>query len=78
MNKITKITEKLPQPATIPDGIYQGIWGGYKIEVKIKDKTYEMTTEEGVRGINVPVIITIKDGEATFVTLNNQSYEKAT
>lgn len=71
MNKITKITEKLPQPATIPDGTYQGTWGGYKIEAKIRGKDYEMTTDDGVRGINVPVVITIKDGEATFVTLNN-------
>ena len=71
MNKITKITEKLPQPATLPDGIYQGIYGGYNIEIRFKDKTYDLRTEEGVRGNGFKVIVTIKDGIATFEDLKN-------
>lgn len=51
----------------LPDGLYNGIWPiiGYKGE------TYELTTEEGVRGINIPVVIEIKDNEPTFDTFNS-------
>ncbi len=44
-NKITKITEKLPQITELPNGRYQGVWSGYCIELKYEDKTYELTTE---------------------------------
>jgi hypothetical protein len=65
-NKVKKITEKVPQIATLPDGYYNGIWGGYSIEVQYKGKTYELETEEGVRGIGFKVIVEVKDGVATF------------
>lgn len=70
-NKILSITEKKPVEVTIPDGTYLGLWGGYVIEIKIKDKTYELRTEEGVRGMGFKVVVTIKDGEATFEDLDN-------
>lgn len=70
-NKILKITEKVPKETTLPDGIYQGIYGGYNIEVRFKDKIYDLRTEEGVRGNGFKVIVTIKDGIATFEDLKN-------
>lgn len=70
-NKILKITEKVPKETTLPDGIYQGIYGGYNIEIRFKDKTYDLRTEEGVRGNGFKVIVTIKDGIATFEDLKN-------
>ncbi len=70
-NKILKITKQIPQETTLPDGIYQGIYGGYNIEVKYKDNTYDLKTEEGVRGNGFKVIVTIKDGIATFEDLKN-------
>ena len=69
--KIIKITEKVPKEVKLPDGTYLGIWGGYIIEVKYNDKTYELITEEGVRGIGFKVVVTIKDGIATFNSVNN-------
>lgn len=69
--KIKKITKKVPQEVTLPDGIYTGRWGGYIIEVHYNQNTYELTTEEGVRGINISVVVTIKDGVATFESLKN-------
>jgi hypothetical protein len=65
-NKIKSITEKVPQVTTLPDGYYNGIWGGYVIEVNYKGKTFELETEEGVRGIGIKVVVEIKDGVATF------------
>lgn len=71
MYKITKITKKVPQEIILPDGIYTGKWGGYVIEVRYKENTYELTTEEGIRGIGINVVVTIKNGVATFDTIKN-------
>jgi hypothetical protein len=55
----------------LPDGSYFGTWGGYVIELQYNGKTYELTTQEGVRGIGFKVVVTIKDGVATFNELKN-------
>ncbi len=68
--KIKSITEKVPQITTLPDGFYNGIWGGYCIVVNCKGKTYEMETEEGVKGMGFQVVIEIKNGVATFDMIN--------
>ena len=70
-NKIKSIKEKVPQVTSLPDGYYNGVWGGYVIEVRYKDKTYELETEEGVRGIGFKVVVEIKDGVATFDDINS-------
>ena len=70
-NKIKSIKEKVPQVTTLPDGYYNGVWGGYSIDVIYKSKAYELETEEGVRGINVKVIVEVKDGVATFEEVNS-------
>ena len=71
MNKILKIEEKAPVATTLPDGYYTGILGGYVIEVKYKDKYYQLTVEEGIRGVGFRVVVIIKDGEATYEDLKN-------
>jgi hypothetical protein len=70
-NKILSIKEKVPTITTLPDGIYSGTWGGNVIDVSYKGTTYELTTEEGVRGFGIKVIVNIKDGDATFTELKN-------
>lgn len=70
-NKIKSITEKVPQVATLNDGLYYGTWGGYVIEITSKGKTYELATEEGVRGIGIKVVVEVKDGVATFGEVNS-------
>ena len=69
--RILEIKEKVPQTTTLPDGSYFGIWGGSVIELDYKGKTYELTTEEGVRGIGYKVVVNIKDGVATFTEIKN-------
>lgn len=71
MMKITAIREKRPVATNLPDGMYMGTWGGYVIELQYGNKTYELETEEGVRGIGFKVVVTIKDGVATFEDLKN-------
>lgn len=70
-NKIKSIKERLPQVATLDDGYYNGIWGGNVIVVEHQKRTFELETEEGIRGIGVKVIVLVKDGVATFEEINN-------
>ena len=70
-HKIKSIKEKVPQWTTLPDGLYNGVWGGYVIEVKYKDKTFELETEEGVRGMDIKVVVEVKDGVPSFDEVNS-------
>ena len=70
-NKILEIREKVPQVTTLPDGFYNGTWGGFVIEVYYKGKTYELTTEEGVKCMGIKVVVNIQDGVATFGQTKN-------
>lgn len=70
-NEILSITKKVPKNSTIPDGHYKGVWGGYIIEVVYNKCTYELTVAEGVRGVGIQVVVTMKDGIATFEKLKN-------
>ncbi len=71
MGKITKVVIKVPKEVTLPDGIYTGIWGDYVIDVRYADKIYELTTEEGVRGMGFRVMVTMKDGVGTYEDIKN-------
>lgn len=42
MGKILEIKEKVPVTASLPDGTYIGIWGGYEIDVNYQGKTYQL------------------------------------
>ena len=70
-NKIIEIVEKIPKVSELPDGLYAGTWGGYSIDVRVKDKEYRMKTEEGIRGFGIKVVVEIKEGIATFTELKN-------
>lgn len=58
------------QQATIPDGVYDGIWGGYEVKMKVNGTAVKFNTKSGVRGINIPVTVTVTDGEAKIRTKN--------
>ena len=64
INRVKSITEKTDN--TLPDGFYNGTWGGYMIELQYNGKTFELETENGVRGIGIKVVVQVKNGEATF------------
>lgn len=69
--KILKIEEDVPQIVTLPDGTYTGEWGGYIIKLHYKGKNYNLTTEVGVKGMGIKVIVTIVDGVATYSQSSN-------
>ena len=68
-NLIKSITEKVPKETSLPDGYYYGTWGGYIIEVQYNGKQYELTTQEGVWGIGIKVIVEVKGDIVTFDTV---------
>lgn len=70
-NKIKSIKEKIPHVAKLPDGYYNGTWGGYIIEVHYKGRIFELETEEGVRGVGFKVVVQIENGVATFEEVNS-------
>lgn len=53
----------------IPTGIYTGLWGGYEVETIIDGETYQFKTENGIRTMNAPVLVTVKDGVVIVETI---------
>lgn len=44
--------------------MYDGLWGGYKINFKNpKGENFEIDTVDGVRGMNIPVTVVLRDGK---------------
>jgi len=70
-NRIISITEKVPQKASLPDGYYNGTWGGSIIEVCYQGRIFELETQEGIRGSDVKVVVEVKNGIATFDRLQS-------
>ena len=52
----------------LPDGDYKGIWGGYVVEALIGGQLHRFTTENGVRGMNIPCVVMFQAGAVTVVT----------
>lgn len=67
-NKIISIKKLVTSKRTVklPDGNYSGLWSGYTIELRHSSGMYRLETEEGIRGINIPVTVSVVDGVATF------------
>jgi hypothetical protein len=49
----------------VPNGVYQGTWGGYRVTMKLGEDNVEFNTDDGVSGLDVPVTVTIQNGVAT-------------
>ncbi len=47
----------------VPNETFDGLWSGYKINFRNpKDENFEIDTVDGVRGMNIPVKIILRDG----------------
>jgi hypothetical protein len=73
-SEIVSISKKVPQSATLPDGIYQGSWCGYIIELTFNKEIYELKTLEGIRGRS-NVLVKVEQGIVSFdeIGLKNPS-----
>lgn len=47
----------------LPDGIYDGFWGGYTVTFTANGATYDAKTEKGIRHVCCPVRVTSKGGQ---------------
>lgn len=59
----------LPDEPKLPDGVYQGVWGGYHVRFAVHDVTYECQTTLGIRTPNTPCTVTIANGQITVETV---------
>lgn len=53
-----------PQSAALPDGEYEGTWGGYIVIVQHEGKTYHVEVDQGIRTMAAPCTLTIRGSEA--------------
>ena len=49
----------------LPDGVYDGIWGGYQVTFEVAGIQYEAKTESGIRTPRAKCYVTIKDGRVS-------------
>ena len=72
MQQIVALYEDIPhshqkvEKFSIADGDYSGLWSGHEIVFSVNSNIYTIHTAIGVKGINYPVTITIKNGEPIF------------
>ena len=54
-------------PATLPDGDYRAIWGGYVVQFWIEEKCYEAKTDIGIRTMGMACRVKISNGEIEVI-----------
>ena len=55
-------TVKIINNNSIPDGTYIGKYGGYILEIEANNEILSITTDYGIRGMNVPCNVFIVEG----------------
>lgn len=56
-------TIRYRMPVNVPDGTYDGKWGGYRLVWQVDGNEVDIQTKIGVRGINIPVRFSVIDGK---------------
>lgn len=67
MITVTDLRQKLDL-CDIPDGTYEGTWGGYMVRFQIGGKSFEGRTSEGVRTPSCPCLITVAGNRISLAT----------
>lgn len=49
----------------VPDGTYKGLWSGYDLVIEGYENI-PVKTSVGIKGINIPCVIVIKNKEASI------------
>ncbi len=64
-NEVTEVYQivEVSVENPIPDGSYGGIKGGYEVKFRVRDRSFKAKTTLGVRGMNIPCVVTVQDGE---------------
>jgi hypothetical protein len=53
----------------LPDGVYDGVWGGYVVRFTVDGIDYEAHTSEGIRTPRAKCKITITNGKLSVETV---------
>lgn len=53
----------------LPIGVYSGYWSGYEVKVNHDGDEWFLKTKDGVRGLNIPVSITVTEIGTSVVTI---------
>lgn len=62
---VKKVVVREVDPKKIPNGSYDGIWGGYVVNVTIKGVDYELATDVGIRTPRAACTVHVSDGVIT-------------
>lgn len=69
--KVISVTKNIPKESTLPDGYYYGTWSAYSVQVIYKEDSYNLTVNEGVRGIGYKVVVIVENGNYIIKQINN-------
>jgi len=61
-------TVKTVDPTDIPDGTYQGKWGGDVVTFRAGEVDYTTYTQTTIRGVNISCTVTVSGGSVEIVT----------
>lgn len=64
-----KLERLIYESVILPDGTYTGYWGGYVVEFHHEGQDYTLKTSIGIKGINIPCVITIKGDDIEVFTI---------
>ena len=56
---------QVASPTSLPDGIYDGVWGGYIVRFSVDGVEYEARTEIGIRTLRAPCRVSVMQGIIT-------------
>lgn len=66
-SKLSKIKLMTFRKSALPDGGYAGLISGYTVTFRTNGRVFEAQAEIGVRGLNVPCTVVVKDGSAVVI-----------
>ena len=64
-SKIKSVELPLNSLSDLPNGTYNGVWGGYEVVIRVGNVSYKLYTEQGIKCVNCPCTIAIFNGTGT-------------
>lgn len=66
------------QPHQLPEGEYEGSWNGFNVVVTIEDTEYQMATNLGIKGEEVPCTVKVEHGKVSVSAREKEESENQT
>ena len=65
MQAVATQLRRISELDPLPDGQYDGRWGGYHVTFVVDGIEYEAQTNIGIRTPNAPCVVTVSGGKMT-------------